>query len=290
MNNLEIIKNKFGFIAALDQSGGSSKKTLKNYGIDEDEYTNDLEMFNLINDMRVRIITSDKFNNDKILGVILFSDTINRKIDNLYISDYLLNKGILPFLKIDKGLNDVHLDYSLMKDIDNIDDMLSLAKERNITGTKMRSLINEYNEDGIRKVLDQQFYYAEIIWNNGLIPIIEPEVSINSNTKSECEKYLKNELLKYLDKIDYKVILKLTIPDIDNLYEDIINHSNVIRVIALSGGYSRKEACNRLSKNKKMIASFSRSFLEGLSVFDSEEEFNSKLEKTIDEIYEASVL
>ena len=290
MNNLDIMKNKNGFIAALDQSGGSSKKTLNNYGISEDEYNSDEEMFNLMHDMRKRIITNNNFNNDKILGVILFSDTINRKIDDLYISDYLLNKGILPFLKIDKGLNDVHLDYSLMKDIDNIDDMLFLAKERNIFGTKMRSVINEYNEDGIKKVLEQQFYYAEIISKKGFIPIIEPEVSINSNTKSECEAFLKNEILKYLDKIDYQVIFKLTIPDTDNLYIDIIDHPNVIRVLALSGGYSKSEACNRLSKNNKMIASFSRSLLEGLSINDNEEEFNEKLEKTIDEIYEASVL
>ncbi len=288
---LNIVKNNNGFIAALDQSGGSSKKTLSLYGINEDKYKNEEEMFDLIHNMRKRIIKSSSFTNKHIIGVILFLETINRKIDNLYTSDYLWkNKSIPSFLKVDRGLLDIENGVQLMKDIPNLIEILDNALERNIFGTKMRSVIKEANEIGIEKVVKQQFYYAKIIYRKGLIPIIEPEVSIDAKDKEECERILKEKIDIELENLDddIKVMFKFTIPSIDNFYSSYLNNPKVIRVVALSGGYKRSEACNKLSKNKGMIASFSRALLEGLSVNDSEDIFDKKLYESINEIYEAS--
>ena len=287
---LNIMKNKEGFIAALDQSGGSSAKTLKNYGILESDYNTDEEMFDLIHEMRTRVMTSKSFTNEKILGVILFEETMNRKILNKLTSDYLWeDKQILSFLKIDKGLEEEQNGVQLMKDIPNLTELLKKAHDLGIFGTKMRSVIHSYNETGIKKIVKQQFYLAKIIYNNGLIPIIEPEVSIDSKDKGKCEELLKKEVLKYLDEIDFEVIFKFTIPTIDNYYSDIIENKKVIRVVALSGGYKREDACLKLSRNHNMIASFSRALLENLKVSDTDQEFDSKLAESIDKIYKASI-
>ena len=287
---LNIMKNKEGFIAALDQSGGSSAKTLKNYGIIESDYNTDEEMFDLIHEMRTRVMTSKSFTNEKILGVILFEETMNRKILNKLTSDYLWeDKQILSFLKIDKGLEEEQNGVQLMKDIPNLSDLLKKAHDLGIFGTKMRSVIHSYNETGIKKIVKQQFDLAKIIYNNGLIPIIEPEVSIDSKDKEKCEELLKKEVLRYLDEIDFEVIFKFTIPTIDNYYSDIIENKKVIRVVALSGGYKREDACLKLSRNHNMIASFSRALLENLKVSDTDQEFDSKLAESIDKIYKASI-
>ena len=287
---LNIMKNKKSFIAALDQSGGSSARTLKNYGISEYDYNTDKEMFDLIHEMRTRVITSKNFTNEKILGVILFEDTMNRKIFDKLVSDYLWeDKKMLSFLKIDKGLEEEVDGVQLMKDIPNLSVILTRAHELGIFGTKMRSVIHSYNKEGIKKIVKQQFDLAKIIYNNGLIPIIEPEVSIDSKDKEKCEELLKKEVLRYLDEIDFEVIFKFTIPTIDNYYSDIIENKKVIRVVALSGGYKREDACLKLSRNHNMIASFSRALLENLKVSDTDQEFDSKLAESIDKIYKASI-
>lgn len=292
IDKLNIIKNNDGFIAALDQSGGSSGKTLKLYGIFEDSYKNDEEMFNLIHDMRTRVIKSKSFTNDKIIGVILFLETINRKIDNKFTSDYLWEeKHIVSFLKIDKGLMEESDGVQLMKDIPDLEEVLDNAVNKNIFGTKMRSVIKSANEEGIEKVVKQQFDIAKIICAKGLVPIIEPEVSIDAIDKIECERILKEKIDIELEKLEdnMKVMFKFTIPSVDNFYSSYINNPKVIRVVALSGGYNRSDACNKLAKNNGMIASFSRALLEGLNVNDKEYEFDKKLLNSIDEIYEASI-
>lgn len=292
IDKLNIIKNKDGFIAALDQSGGSSGKTLKLYGIFEDSYKNDEEMFNLIHDMRTRVIKSKSFTNDKIIGVILFLETINRKIDNKFTSDYLWEeKNIVSFLKIDKGLMEESDGVQLMKDIPDLEEVLDNAVNKNIFGTKMRSVIKSANEEGIEKVVKQQFDIAKIICAKGLVPIIEPEVSIDAIDKIECERILKEKIDIELEKLEdnMKVMFKFTIPSVDNFYSSYINNPKVVRVVALSGGYNRSDACNKLAKNNGMIASFSRALLEGLNVNDREYEFDKKLLNSIDEIYEASI-
>lgn len=292
IDKLNIIKNKDGFIAALDQSGGSSGKTLKLYGIFEDSYKNDEEMFNLIHDMRTRVIKSKSFTNDKIIGVILFLETINRKIDNKFTSDYLWEeKNIVSFLKIDKGLMEESDGVQLMKDIPDLEEVLDNAVNKNIFGTKMRSVIKSANEEGIEKVVKQQFDIAKIICAKGLVPIIEPEVSIDAIDKIECERILKEKIDIELEKLEdnMKVMFKFTIPSVDNFYSSYINNPKVVRVVALSGGYNRSDACNKLAKNNGMIASFSRALLEGLNVNDKECEFDKKLLNSIDEIYEASI-
>lgn len=292
IDKLNIIKNNDGFIAALDQSGGSSGKTLKLYGIFEDSYKNDEEMFNLIHDMRTRVIKSKSFTNDKIIGVILFLETINRKIDNKFTSDYLWEeKNIVSFLKIDKGLMEESDGVQLMKDIPDLEEVLDNAVNKNIFGTKMRSVIKNANEEGIEKVVKQQFDIAKIICAKGLVPIIEPEVSIDAIDKIECERILKEKIDIELEKLEdnMKVMFKFTIPSVDNFYSSYINNPKVIRVVALSGGYNRSDACNKLAKNNGMIASFSRALLEGLNVNDKEYEFDKKLLNSIDEIYEASI-
>jgi len=288
---LEMMKNNKGFIAALDQSGGSSPKTLKAYGIEEDRYNNEEEMFDLIHKMRTRVIKSKEFTSEKIIGVILFEQTMNRKIDDKYTSEYLWDKNILSFLKIDKGLAEEQNGVRLMKDIPNLEESLKSAIKHNIFGTKMRSVIKEANEEGIRRVVKQQFEIAKKISSFNLIPIIEPEVDINAKEKEKCEEILKQEVIKELSLLDEntKVMFKFTIPSIDNYYEEIIKNEHVIRVVALSGGYTREEACIKLSKNKDMIASFSRALLEGLNESDTDEEFDKKLANSIDSVYKASI-
>ena len=288
---IEDLKTKKGFIAAMDQSGGSSKKTLANYGIDERLITSDEVMFNYIHEMRSRIISNDAFNSDSIIGAILFYDTMKRNIDGINTVEYLKNKGIYAFLKIDVGLEDECDGVRILKDIPALDEVLDEAVSYGVIGTKMRSVINEYNEYGIKKIVEQQFRLARQIIAKGLIPIIEPEVSIDAKNKKLIESFLRQELLKNLYKLkkeDY-VIIKLTLPDVPNYYNPLLTPKNVLRLVALSGGYSREVACEKLRENKKMIASFSRALLEGLSINQSDEEFSDALSKSIKEIYKASV-
>lgn len=288
----KILENRKGFIAALDQSGGSSGKTLALYGIDKNRYENDSEMFDLIHEMRKRIMTSKSFQSKKIIGVILFEETMNRKIEDELTADYLWNqKQIISFLKIDKGLEEIKDGVQIMKPIPNFVETLKKAKEHHIFGTKMRSVIYEKNAEGIKEVVEQQFVLAKTIWKNGLVPIIEPEVNIGSPNKKECELLLKTEILKQLELLDedMKVIFKFTIPTEEDFYQVFTEHKNVLKVVALSGGYERVDACNRLAKNKNMIASFSRALLEGLQESQTQEEFDKTLANSIDMIYNASV-
>ncbi len=290
MEIIETLKNKKGFIAALDQSGGSSKKTLARYGISEELITSDEVMFDYIHKMRSRVITNKAFD-DRILGVILFENTMERDINGINTVEYLKQKGIPSFLKIDVGLEDLDGGVQLLKEIPNLEERLEKAKSYGIIGTKMRSVIKEYNEYGIKKVIDEQFKLAKIIISHGLIPIIEPEVDINSPVKKQIETYMRSEILRNLDKTkkeDY-LIFKFTLPDVPNYYNELLRHKNVLRIVALSGGYERNIACEKLKQNKKMIASFSRALLEGLNANMSDEEFEKTLNSTIAEIYDASV-
>ena len=288
---LEMMRTKPGFIAALDQSGGSSAKTLKLYGIDEGSYSGEDEMFDLIHAMRARVMKSKAFTSDKIVGVILFEQTMNREIDGKLTSDYLWDKGILSFLKVDKGLKDLEDGCQMMKDIPGLEATLDEAKAKGIFGTKMRSVIKEANLMGIRNVVKQQFELAKIICAHGLVPIIEPEVDIHAEEKLKCEEILYSAISVELDKMpeDARVMFKFTLPQVENFYEDLYEDERVVRIVALSGGYPLHEACEKLSKNSGMIASFSRALLEGLNVNDTDEEFDKKLETTIDEIYKASI-
>ncbi|WP_025783953.1 fructose bisphosphate aldolase [Sporosarcina sp. D27] len=289
---LDKVKNGKGFIAALDQSGGSTPKALAAYGVNEDAYTNEDEMFNLVHDMRTRIITSPAFNAEHILGAILFEQTMDREIDGMYTADYLAEKkGIAPFLKIDKGLADEANGVQLMKPITDLDETLKRANKRHIFGTKMRSVIKEANEEGIKAVVDQQFEVGKQIIAAGLVPIIEPEVDINSANKPACETLLKTELLNHLDQLteDENVMLKVTIPTEANLYRELIQHPRVVRVVALSGGYSTTVANEKLKENEGLIASFSRALSQDLNANQTDDEFNSALEKAVNSIYEASI-
>ena len=290
---LEKMRNGKGFIAALDQSGGSTPKALKLYGVNENEYSNDKEMFDLIHKMRTRIIKSPAFNESKILGAILFEQTMDSKIDGKYTADFLWEeKRILPFLKIDKGLNDLDADgVQTMKPNPGLADLLKKANERHIFGTKMRSVIKKASPAGIARVVDQQFEVAAQIVAAGLVPIIEPEVDINNVDKVECEEILRDEIRKHLNALPEtsNVMLKLTLPTVENFYEEFTKHPRVVRVVALSGGYSREKANDILSKNKGVIASFSRALTEGLSAQQTDDEFNKTLAATIEGIYEASV-
>lgn len=291
MERLKRMKEGIGFIAALDQSGGSTPKALKLYGVDEKEYSSEGEMFDLVHKMRTRIIKSPAFTKENILAAILFENTMDRMIDDKYTADYLWDvKGILPILKVDKGLMPIENGVSLMKPIDNLDDLLNRALKRNIFGTKMRSVIKEANEKGIEDIVNQQFEIGIKIASKGLIPILEPEVDINIPDKKEAEVILKEKLLKRLNElpVGINVIFKLSIPSEDNFYKEIIEHKKVVRVVALSGGYSREEANKRLTRNHGLIASFSRALSEGLNVNQSEEEFNNLLSQSIKSIYEAS--
>lgn len=289
---LNRMKNDKGFIAALDQSGGSTPKALKNYGIMEDSYDSEEAMFQLVHEMRKRIITDDAFTAERILAAILFKVTMNSKIEDKYTGDYLWEeKHIVPILKIDEGLAELKDGVQLMKEMKELDELLKVAKERHIFGTKMRSVIKEYNEAGIDAIVAQQFAYAKKICAAGLVPIIEPEVDIHAEEKAKIESYLKDALLKGLKELpeDDYVMFKLTLPEEDNLYHDLCDDPHTVRVVALSGGYSRKEANERLSRNKDMIASFSRGLSEGLLVSLSDEEFNKMLDESIETIYQASI-
>lgn len=285
------IKNGKGFIAALDQSGGSTPKALKDYGIDEDQYNSEDEMFTLVHEMRTRIITSPEFNADKILGAILFEQTMDREVEGKYTSNYLADKGIVPFLKVDKGLADEENGVQLMKPIEGLDELLKRAKDRNVFGTKMRSNILEANKEAIIKVVQQQFEIGKQIIEAGLVPIIEPEVNINAKDKEEIEDILTEEIAKELDKLndDQFVMLKLTIPTKPNQYKSLIEHPNVIRVVALSGGYSRDKANELLKENEGLIASFSRALVTDLFAGQSKEEFDKGLADAVESIYDASV-
>lgn len=292
MLQLERMKNDKGFIAALDQSGGSTPKALEIYGVPKEAYSNDDEMFQLVHEMRSRIMKSPAFTKERIIGVILFEKTMDLKVDGQYTGDFLWEtKGILPILKVDKGLEDLKDGVQLMKPIPDLDGLLVRAKERHIFGTKMRSVIKEANEVGIKAIVKQQFEIAKVISAAGFIPIIEPEIDIHMKNKKEAEEILKKELLEALKTLDtsQKIMFKLTIPEIDNLYEEIVKDPNVVRVVALSGGYSRKDANEKLARNHNLIASFSRALTEGLNVEQSEEEFNKIMNESIQSIYDASM-
>lgn len=288
---LDKVKNGKGFIAALDQSGGSTPKALKAYGVPESAYSNEDEMFDLVHEMRTRIITSPSFDGDKILGAILFEQTMDRKIEGKYTADYLAeDKGIVPFLKIDKGLADEKNGAQLMKPIPGLDDLLKRANERHIFGTKMRSVIKEANNDAIKEVIDQQFTIGKQIIDAGLMPIIEPEVDIHSADKETIEDVMKWEIMDHLDRLgDEKVMLKLTIPTKVNAFKELIDHPNVIRVVALSGGYERDDANEKLKQNDGLIASFSRALSQDLNADQSDDEFNTALAEAVQSIYEASI-
>ena len=289
---LQQMTSKKGFIAALDQSGGSTPKALRLYGIPEDKYSTDDEMFDLVHEMRTRIIKSPSFTGEKIIGAILFEKTIERKIDDKFTADYLWEeKGIVPFLKVDKGLQPEANGVQLMKDIPTLDELLKKGIEKHIFGTKMRSDIKSANEEGITAIVAQQFDIAKKILSYGLIPIIEPEVDIHSVDKEKCEEILKKEIFANLDKLDkdQKIMLKLTIPSVEGFYSDVIAHDNVLRVVALSGGYTRADSNEKLAKNPGLIASFSRALTEGLNVDQTQKEFDDLLEESIDGIYQASM-
>ncbi|WP_415989919.1 fructose bisphosphate aldolase [Intestinibacter bartlettii] len=289
---LQQMTSKKGFIAALDQSGGSTPKALRLYGIPEDKYSTDDEMFDLVHEMRTRIIKSPSFTGEKIIGAILFEKTIERKIDDKFTADYLWEeKGIVPFLKVDKGLQPEANGVQLMKDISTLDELLKKGIEKHIFGTKMRSVIKSANEEGIKAIVAQQFDIAKKILSYGLIPIIEPEVDIHSVDKEKCEEILKKEIFANLDKLDkdQKIMLKLTIPSVEGFYSDVIAHDNVLRVVALSGGYTRADSNEKLAKNPGLIASFSRALTEGLNVDQTQKEFDDLLEESIDGIYQASI-
>ncbi len=288
---LDVAKNRKGFIAALDQSGGSTPKALENYGIMNDEYNGEDEMFELVHQMRTRILTSPSFTSDHILGSILFYKTMESKVNNKYTADYLWeDKNIISFLKVDKGLTEEEDNVKLMKDIPDLEEQLKVARERHIFGTKMRSVIYGANRKGIEKVVKQQFEFAKIICDNGLVPIIEPEVDINISDKEEAELILKEVITEYLDKWnkDDLIMFKFTIPTKENLYLDLYNYECVVRIVALSGGYSIDDACRLLKKNDKMIASFSRALVQNVFVYQTDEEFDNALSVAINEIYEAS--
>ena len=289
---LQQMTSKKGFIAALDQSGGSTPKALRLYGIPEDKYSTDDEMFDLVHEMRTRIIKSPSFTGEKIIGAILFEKTIERKIDDKFTADYLWEeKGIVPFLKVDKGLQPEANGVQLMKDIPTLDELLKKGIVKHIFGTKMRSVIKSANEEGIKAIVAQQFDIAKKILSYGLIPIIEPEVDIHSVDKEKCEEILKKEIFANLDKLDkdQKIMLKLTIPSVEGFYSDVIAHDNVLRVVALSGGYTRADSNEKLAKNPGLIASFSRALTEGLNVDQTQKEFDDLLEESIDGIYQASI-
>lgn len=294
MNELQLkrMQSGLGFVAALDQSGGSTPKALAAYGVAPDTYNGEEEMFAAVHAMRTRIIKSPAFNKDKILGAILFENTMDRKIDGMLTADYLWEvKGIVPFLKVDKGLADLVDGVQVMKEMPDLADLLKRANERHIFGTKMRSVIKAANPKGIAKVVEQQFEIGKQIIAAGLVPIIEPEVDINIADKVEAEAILKEELKKQIALLspDQKIMLKLTIPTVENFYADLMDLAPVVRVVALSGGYSRELANELLAKNKGLIASFSRALAEGLSFQQSEAEFDATLAKTIEDTYQASI-
>lgn len=291
-DQLHRIQNDRGFIAALDQSGGSTPKALALYGIPETAYNTQEEMFDLVHQMRTRIITSPAFSRERILGAILFKQTVRSQVNGIDTADYLWqHKGIVPFLKIDEGLAEESDDVQLLKPMSELDALLQEARSKNVFGTKMRSLIKAHNEYGIKKVVDQQFEVAKKICAVNLVPIIEPEVDITAANRASIETYLVDTLKNHLDALapTERVMLKLSIPEQDNLYSTLMSHPNVLRVVALSGGYSRDEANTRLARNNGLIASFSRALSEGLNAQQTDDQFNSTLDATIESIYQASL-
>ena len=285
------IKTQSGFIAALDQSGGSTPKALANYGVGEDAFSNEEEMYTLVHQMRSRIITSPSFNGDRILGAILFENTMDRDIEGRSTVDYLWEvKNVVPFLKVDKGLAEEVNGAQIMKPMSDLDALLARGKAKGIFGTKMRSVIKTANTIGVDAVVEQQFEVGKQIIAAGLVPIIEPEVDIHSPQKAEAETLLKSALIRNLNQLTNNqfVMLKLTLPEQDNFYDVCIAHPQVLKVVALSGGYSREEANRRLANNNGMVASFSRALSEGLSVQQSDDEFNAMLNDSIESIVQAS--
>ena len=288
---LQKIKSQPGFIAALDQSGGSTPKALALYGIKEGAWSNEDEMFAIVHEMRTRMITSSAFNGERIIGAILFENTMDRDIHGQPTANYLWNvKGVVPFLKVDKGLEAEKEGVQLMKPIPALSALLEKAKSKRIFGTKMRSFIKQANPAGIKNIVDQQFELAAQIIAAGLVPIVEPEIDIHCPEKAKAEGLLKAAILEKLNQLPQgqMVMLKLTLPEQDNFYVDFVKHPKVLRVVALSGGYSREEANNRLRRNQGVVASFSRALAEGLSAQQSDAEFNAMLDKSIQSIFDAS--
>ncbi len=288
---LEKVTTKNGFIAALDQSGGSTPKALTLYGISQSEFDTDEQMYNLVHQMRTRIVTNSAFTGERILGAILFENTLDREFEGKPAAEYLWHeKQVVPFLKVDKGLCEENNDVQLMKAMPELDSLLDKAVSQGVFGTKMRSVIKLANQQGINEIITQQFDVAKQILAKGLVPIIEPEIDINSPEKSAAEALLKTALLTALDQLpsDQKVMLKLTPPNTDNFYAECINHKNIIKVAALSGGYSREVANNKITANQGMIASFSRALTQGLSAKQSNSEFTNTLDTAIESIFTAS--
>lgn len=288
---LDKIKVQKGFIAALDQSGGSTPKALKLYGIDPSAYSTDEEMFDMVHAMRTRIITSDVFSGERVLGAILFENTLDRDIEGMPSAKFLWEKKrVVPFLKVDKGLEDEANGVQLMKPIPTLDTLLAKAVAQDVFGTKMRSVVKLANHEGIKAIAAQQFEVGKQILAAGLVPIIEPEVDINSPEKAEAEALLKLEIMTQLNLLNegQEVMLKLTLPTQDNFYKELVDHPKVIKVVALSGGYTRDEANAKLAENPGIIASFSRALTEGVSAQQSQEEFDSTLDAAIESIYQAS--
>ena len=288
----ERIRTGKGFLAALDQSGGSTPKALEHYGISRDAYSTEDEMFDLVHQMRTRIMTSPSFTDEFILGAILFEQTMDRTVEGQFTADYLWQtRGIVPFLKVDQGLAPLEGGVQLMKPIAGLDALLKRAVNRNVFGTKMRSVLSPAVPEGISRVVDQQFEYALQILKAGLVPISEPEVDIHSADKAQSEVLLKQELLRHLDTLPdgSNVMLKLSIPTVDGFYSDLMQHPRVLRIVALSGGYSQAEANERLARNPGLIASFSRALAEGLFAGQTDEQFNETLAASIQKIYASSI-
>ena len=289
---LEKIKTQSGFLAALDQSGGSTPKALRLYGVNEDQYSNDEEMFAMVHAMRARIVTSPVFNGQRVLGAILFEHTLDNKVEGASTAEFLWKeKGVVPFLKVDKGLAEEVNGTQVMKPMPQLDELLAKANQHGVFGTKMRSVVKSANQQGIADVVAQQFEVGKQILNAGLVPIIEPEVDIHAADKAEAEAILKTEIRKQLELVDTNtpVMLKLTLPEEPNFYHEFVEHPAVLKVVALSGGYNRELANEKVSQNQGMIASFSRALTEGLSAQQSDEAFNTLLDSAIDSIYTASI-
>jgi fructose-bisphosphate aldolase class I len=288
---LDKLKTQTGFIAALDQSGGSTPKALRLYGIEESEYSSDEEMFNLVHEMRTRIITSTPFSGERVLGAILFENTLDREIEGMSSAHFLWQKKrVIPFLKVDKGLAEESNGVQVMEPMPGLDALLAKAVAQDVFGTKMRSVVKLANHQGIKDVVAQQFEVGKQILGAGLVPIIEPEVDIHSPQKAEAEALLKLEILTQLNLLNegQEVMLKLTLPTEANFYKELVDHPRVLKVVALSGGYSRDDANAKLAENQGMIASFSRALTEGVSAQQSQEEFEATLDKAIEGIYQAS--
>jgi fructose-bisphosphate aldolase, class I len=286
------IREGDGFIAALDQSGGSTPKALRAYGVGENEYGNDEEMFDRIHEMRTRIITSPAFNGDRVVGAILFENTMDREIEGRGTAEFLWSeKQVVPFLKVDKGLATEENGVQVMKPMPGLDGLLTRARGKGVFGTKMRSVIKMADDAGVRAIADQQFEVGRQILAAGLMPILEPEIDIKSPQKAEAEAMLRDRLLEGLESIPegQSVMFKLTLPEEDDFYRELVDHPRVLKVVALSGGYSRDEANDRLSRNRGVIASFSRALTEGLTAQQSEDEFNAALDEAIGSIHEASI-